>query len=151
MDVYGKEKDLGKNVVVIGGGELGVDTGMYLARAGHKTTILTSDNQLMDRGGPHQGELIQEVYSKLEGFSYILGATATRIAEGKVFYKDASGTEKSLAADSAVAYGGRKPKQDEALKYSGIATQFYIVGDCTGDCGNIQKATRNAFFQASLI
>jgi 2,4-dienoyl-CoA reductase-like NADH-dependent reductase (Old Yellow Enzyme family)/thioredoxin reductase len=151
MDVYGKEKELGRNVVVIGGSELGVDTGMYLAKAGHKTTILTSDNQLMDRGGPHQGEIIMEIYQKLEGFSYILGATVTKIADGKVYYKDSSGSEKSLAADSVVAYGGRKPRQDEALKYSGLATQFYIVGDCTGECGNVQKVIRNAFFQASLI
>jgi NADPH-dependent 2,4-dienoyl-CoA reductase/sulfur reductase-like enzyme len=151
MDVYGREKELGKNVVVIGGGELGVDTGMYLAKAGHKTTLLTSDNQLMDRGGPHQGEIIMEVYSKLDGFSYKTGATTTKIADGKVTYKDASGSEQTIAADSVVAFGGRKWRQDEALKYSGLATQFYIVGDCTGNCGNIQKSIRNAFFMASQI
>jgi len=151
MDVYGKEKELGRNVVVVGGGELGVDTGMYLAKAGHKTTILTSDNELMDRGGPHQGELIQEVYAKLEGFSYILGATTTRIAEGKVAYKDSSGSEKTIAADSVVVYGGRKPRQEEAMKYSGLVTQFYIIGDCSGNCGNVQKSIRNAFFMACQV
>jgi len=151
MDVYGREKELGKNVVVIGGGELGVDTGMYLAKAGHNVTLLTSDNQLMDRGGPHQGEIIQEVYSALKTFSYKTGATTTKIEEGKVTYKDASGKEQTAAADSVVAFGGRKWKQDEAMKYSGIVTQFYLVGDCTGTCGNIQKAVRNAFFTAVQV
>jgi len=151
FDVYGKEKELGKNVAVVGAGELGVDTGMYLAKAGHKVTVLTGDQELMDRGGPHQGEIIQEVYRKLEGFSFITQATTTRIGEGKVTYRDASGSEKSIQADSVVVYGGRKPRQDEALKYSGMTTQFYIIGDCTGNCGNIQKSIRNAFFMASQI
>jgi NADPH-dependent 2,4-dienoyl-CoA reductase/sulfur reductase-like enzyme len=151
MDVYGKEKDLGKNVVIIGAGELGVDTGMYLAKAGHKTTVITSDQELMDRGGPHQGEIISTIYQKLEGFSSMTQVTATRIADKKVYYKDASGSEKSLDADSVVVYGGRKPRQEEALKYSGLATQFYIIGDCTGNCGNVQKSVRNAFFMAAQI
>ena len=63
----------------------------------------------------------------------------------------ASGSEKSLDADSVVAYGGRKPRQEDALKYSGLATQFYIIGDCTGNCGNVQKSVQNAFFMASQI
>jgi 2,4-dienoyl-CoA reductase-like NADH-dependent reductase (Old Yellow Enzyme family)/thioredoxin reductase len=151
MDVYGREKELGRNVVVVGGGELGVDTGMYLAKAGHVTTVLTSDNELMDRGGPHQGEIIMEIYRNLKGFSYKTGATTTKITDGKVTYKDASGSEQTITADSVVAFGGRKWKQDEALKYSGLATQFYLVGDCTGNCGNIQKSIRNAFFMASQI
>jgi NADPH-dependent 2,4-dienoyl-CoA reductase/sulfur reductase-like enzyme len=151
MDVYGKEKKLGKNVVVIGGGHPGVDTGMYLATEGHEVTLLTSDYQLMDRGGPHQGEVLQEVYNNLEGFSYKTGATTTKIANGKVYYKDASGNEQTIAADSVVLYGGNKPRQDEAIEFSGLATQFYIVGDCTGNCGNIQKSLRNAFFTASQI
>jgi NADPH-dependent 2,4-dienoyl-CoA reductase/sulfur reductase-like enzyme len=151
LSVDGKEKDMGKNVVIIGGGGFSVDTGMYLAKAGKNVTILTSERELMDRGGPHQGEIVMELYQNLEGFSYATGATANRIAEGKVFYKDASGSEKSVAADSVVINGGRKPRMDEALKYSGLATQFYIIGDCSGNCGNIQKSIRNAFFMASQV
>jgi 2,4-dienoyl-CoA reductase-like NADH-dependent reductase (Old Yellow Enzyme family)/thioredoxin reductase len=151
MDAFTREKELGKNVVVVGGGGLGVDAGMFLAKAGHTVTLLTSDNQLMDRGGPHQGELIQEVMQTLKGFSYKMGAATTRIEEGKVTYKDSSGAAQTVACDSVVVYAGRKPRQEEAMKYSGLATQFYIIGDVTGNCGNVQKATRNAFFMATEV
>jgi hypothetical protein len=51
-----------------------------------------------------------------------------------------------------VIFGGLKAKQAEAMKYSGTAKKaFYLIGDCTGNCGNIQKATRNAFFAASQV
>jgi 2,4-dienoyl-CoA reductase-like NADH-dependent reductase (Old Yellow Enzyme family)/thioredoxin reductase len=151
LSVGGKEKELGKNVVIIGGGAFSVDTGMYLAKAGKNVTILTSEKELMERGGPHQGEIVMELYRNLEGFSYVMEATANRIADGKVFYKDASGSEKSVPADSVVMNSGRKPRMEEALKYSGLATQFYIIGDCSGNCGNIQKSIRNAFFMASQV
>lgn len=50
-----------------------------------------------------------------------------------------------------MVYGGSRPRQDEALKFSGIVTQFKLIGDCTGNCGNIQKSIRNDFFVASEI
>jgi thioredoxin reductase len=150
-NVYAREKELGKNVVVVGAGEIGVETGMFLANAGHNVTVLASDRQLMDRGGPHQGEIVQEIYRSLENFSTVTQAIPTRISKGKVAYKDTSGDEKSIPADSVVIYSGRKPRQDEAVKFSGLATQFYIIGDCTGNCGNVQKSIRNAFFVASQV
>ena len=40
---------------------------------------------------------------------------------------------------------------EAALKYSGLATQFYIIGDCSENYGNIQKSIHNAFFMASQV
>jgi len=40
-DVYGVENKLGKNIVVIGGAEIGMETAMYLAENGHDITLLT--------------------------------------------------------------------------------------------------------------
>ena len=40
-DVFGKEAELGRNVVVIGGGDTGREAALYLAKAGHNTTLVT--------------------------------------------------------------------------------------------------------------
>lgn len=40
-DVFGREQELGKNVVVIGGGATGKEAALYLAKAGHHTTMVT--------------------------------------------------------------------------------------------------------------
>ena len=152
INVYSKEKELGRNVVVIGGGEYGVETGMFLARAGHKTTMLTSGKELLPVERVHYEEIMVDVYDHLENFSYILEAMATRISDGKVTYTDAKGNEKSIQADSVVLYAGLKAKQDEALKFYGSARNaFFAIGDCTGKCGDVQKVIRNAFFTASQI
>lgn len=45
-DVYGHEDQLGRRVVVIGGGESGRETALHLAQCGHKVTMLTRGQEL---------------------------------------------------------------------------------------------------------
>lgn len=146
VNVYGNEKSLGKNVVVIGGGR-GAETGLHLSLCGHKVTILASGKQLAQAEGPHQG--IE--FKNSDTFTPILQATASRISDDKVFYMDAKGEEKSVQADSVVIFGGFKPRQAEAMKFSGLANRFFIIGDCTGNAGDVRKCNRLAYAAASQI
>jgi 2,4-dienoyl-CoA reductase-like NADH-dependent reductase (Old Yellow Enzyme family)/thioredoxin reductase len=145
-NVYGNEKALGKNVVVIGGGR-GAEIGLHLSQCGHKVTVLASSRLLVPQEGPHQGIH----FEASDTFSYILQAVATRISDGKVTYQDAKGQEKTVQADSVVIFGGLKPRQDEAMKFSGSANGFFIIGDCTGNGGDVRKCNRIAFAAASRI
>jgi len=151
VNVYGKEKELGKNVVFIGGGEFGAETGIYLAKSGHNITCLTSGKELVPRTRVHYPELIVAAYQHLNNFSVITEASTTRISEGKVTYVDAKGSEKSIQADSVVLYAGLRAKKDEALKFSGSAKRFFTIGDCSEMGGTVQKSIRSAFFAASQI
>jgi len=151
VDVYAKEKELGNNVVLIGGGEFGAETGIYLAGCGHRVTALTNAKELVPRTRVHYPELIVATYQKMENFSAITEATATRISDGKVSYKDAAGNEKSIQADAIVIYSGLRSRKEEALKFSGSAKRFFAVGDCGEMGGNIQKSIRGAFFAASQV
>jgi len=151
MEAYSREKSMGKNVVVIGGGEYGTDVGMFLAKAGHNVTMLTSASGLLLEQRVHYTGVIQETYEDLKNFSAITRANATGISAGKVTYRDASGSEKSIAADSVVLFSGLKSKKDEALQFYGTAKQFFTAGDCSEKGGNIQRCTRSAFFAASQV
>jgi 2,4-dienoyl-CoA reductase-like NADH-dependent reductase (Old Yellow Enzyme family)/thioredoxin reductase len=151
VNVYGREKELGQNVVMVGGGEFGVETGIYLANVGHKVTMLTSERQLMKMNRVHYPEQIMDTYQHLKGFSSITGVTTTSISEGKVTYKDAKGSEKSIQADSVVIYAGLKAKKDDALKFCGSAPRFLTVGDCSDEGGDVQRSVRSAFFSASQV
>jgi NADPH-dependent 2,4-dienoyl-CoA reductase/sulfur reductase-like enzyme len=151
IDVYGREKELGKNVVVIGGSEIGTETGMYLAETGHKVTVLTRQDHLIhDVERPHYPEIIKELYDSMENFSYITVATTTKILKGRVTYTDAEGKENTISCDSVVVSAGSSPRQEEALKFYGTANRFFIIGDCR-EAGDVQKCTRTAFAAASLI
>ena len=52
QDVYGNEDALAEKVVVIGGGEVGVETGMHLAEKGHKVTLLEMLDMLAPNAPP---------------------------------------------------------------------------------------------------
>jgi 2,4-dienoyl-CoA reductase-like NADH-dependent reductase (Old Yellow Enzyme family)/thioredoxin reductase len=153
LSAYSNKKALGQNVAIIGGGVFGTETGICLAKDGHKVTVLTSEKWMIPEEaiGPHNMENQLDIYKHHKNFSYVLEATATRISEGKVFYKDSSGSEKSIQTDSVVIYAGLKPKMDEAMKFSGSAGQVLLLGDCTGKAGTLQKTIRSAFFVASQV
>jgi len=151
MDAYRKEQSMGRNVVVIGGGEYGADVGIFLAGAGHNVTVLTSERALLQEQRVHYTQVLEETYADLENFSIITRGTPTAITAGKVAYKDAQGTEQTLKADSVVLHSGLKPKKTEALAFYDSAKQFFTVGDCSEKGGNIQRCTRSAYFAASEV
>jgi hypothetical protein len=37
------------------------------------------------------------------------------------------------------------------MRFAGSAGQFLLLGDCTGQAGNLQKTMRSAFFVASQV
>lgn len=149
--VYGKEKDLGENVVIVGGGEMGVETGMYLAENGHKVTVLTRQKRLAYDATPiHYIEMFRDAWEALTTFSFITQATTMNITEKNVTYTDAEGNTKHIPADSVVVSAGLSPKQDEALKFYGSADRFFIIGDCR-NVGNVPECMRTAFATASSL
>jgi pyruvate/2-oxoglutarate dehydrogenase complex dihydrolipoamide dehydrogenase (E3) component len=149
-NVFDNEKKLGKNVVLIGAGEFGAGTGAYLAQMGHNVTVLASGRELVERAGPHQIEIMLEAITHLENFSYVTGAVATSISNGKVTYTDANGNEKSVKADDVVIWAGLKSRKDKAMKFYGSAPRFFVVGDCR-KVGDLHSSNRTAFGAASQI
>jgi 2,4-dienoyl-CoA reductase-like NADH-dependent reductase (Old Yellow Enzyme family)/thioredoxin reductase len=148
--VYGN-KTLGKNIVIIGGDLIGTQTGIHLAENGHNVTILTNLGTLApDAPAIHYKTNLEMKYEELSNFRFITTATATSISHGKVIYFDAQGNEKSIQADSVVFSLGRKPRKEEAMKFSGAAGRFFMIGDC-GGAGSVQTCNRSAFAAASQI
>jgi 2,4-dienoyl-CoA reductase-like NADH-dependent reductase (Old Yellow Enzyme family)/thioredoxin reductase len=142
---------LGKDVVVIGGGEVGVEAGMNLAKKGHTVTVLEMrDTLAADTTLIHYRSMFEEAWQALDNFSYILNARCSGIKGNEVTYIDAKGDEKAIKADSVVVSTGMKANTAEALEFYGIADRFYMIGDCKRPAA-IQQAMRSAFSISSII
>jgi len=152
VEAYAKEKELGKNVVVIGAGKFGYEAALGMALDGHKVMLIGSGKDLIETDyiGPHNMSNQQSRQSH-PNFSYALQATVKSITGGKVVYTDSTGAEKTVQADSIVFWSGLKPRMDEAEKFIGAASEVLLLGDCTGKNGSIQKAIRSGFFVASQV
>lgn len=164
IDVFGNEDKLGKNVVIVGGSETGIETAMYLCENGHNVTVLTRQNKICHDCSrlhyitmafvgpdPETGKTgMRPAWEKYDNLKGIVSVTTKKVEGTKVTYVDAGGAEHTIEADSVVLCGGMNPCIDEALAFADTAAQFFVIGDANG-CGNLQRCNRDAFSKASQI
>ena len=149
LSVFGNVEKLGKRVAVIGGSEIGCETGMYVAESGREVTVFTRQNQLAPSA--------QRVHYGLPALGYHglkqkLCCTTVAVDGGKVTYVNYKGMEKTLEFDSVIISGGENPRYEQALTFYGSAPEFAIAGDCAGNGeGTLQKAVRSAWAAAMRI
>lgn len=150
-DVYGKEDALAKDVVIVGGGQSGVETGMHLAEKGHNVTVLEKSHKLAKDAPPLQFySMFEEAWEKLPNFKGIVGAECTAVTADGVTYVDAEGKEQTVKAGSVVIAAGMQPKNDEALTFAALNKKLFLVGDCH-TIGNVQTAVRSGYGAAYTL
>jgi pyruvate/2-oxoglutarate dehydrogenase complex dihydrolipoamide dehydrogenase (E3) component len=142
--------EIGKNVVVIGGGQVGVETAMYIAeKGGHEVTIVEALPEL----SPDMEKSTREAMLRklaLDGVNVLTSTTVTDIREGgdtslfvrevaspleattEVHIMNASGEEDNLVCNTAITAIGLTPDTDETERFSGLAMRTVIIGDANG-------------------
>jgi pyruvate/2-oxoglutarate dehydrogenase complex dihydrolipoamide dehydrogenase (E3) component len=87
-------------VVVVDGGEVGVETGMHLAEKGHKVVLLEMLDMLAPDAPPiHFYDILRETWEKLENFKYVLKARCNGIRMDKVTYINSDGKEQVMVPE----------------------------------------------------
>lgn len=147
--VFGAEQDLGQQVVIIGGGQVGCETALHLSRLGRTVTVLEmQDRILADASASYRSRLTRNMNGEA-GLTVITGARCTAVGSD-VCYLLSDGTEHTIPADSVVLAAGMRPETDMALGLQSHHYAFYMAGDCR-QAGNVQKAVRAAFAAAAVI
>ena len=150
-DALMHSEKIGQNVVVIGGGEVGVETGMFLAQQGKDVTVIEMRDELAaDSTFTHYRSMFEEAWKAIDKFHYVLNASAKEICDDHVTYTDKDGNDHDLPADSVVLSVGMRSKSEEALSFYGKAKEFWMVGDCKKP-GTIQTTNRSAYGAAVNI
>ncbi len=149
--VYGHEEELGKNIVVVGGGEIGAETGLYLAECGHHVTLLTRQDRVApDATCTHYREMFEERWLREKNFHFFTNVQIESVTDTGVIYRDKAGALCELPADNVVISGGRASDTEFALSFYGSANDFFLVGDCKTP-GNVQKCMRMAYAAATRL
>jgi 2,4-dienoyl-CoA reductase (NADPH2) len=171
-DVLKGDAQTGKDVVVVGGGSVGLETAIFLATKGtispeqlyfltlheaesaevlknlmvkgiKKVTVIEMARKMAQDVGPStRWVLLKEL--KLRGIDLITNATMKSISESEVVYTDSTGNDVSLTADSVVLAMGARPENSlaEALENSGVDVR--VIGDAK-KCGRIGHAIEDGF------
>lgn len=151
VDVYGHEQSLGQKVIVVGAGEVGMETGLYLARRGHSVMVLGRGTiPARQAFRVHFYDMFLEACKNEKNLRWELPASCTNIKENGVWYINGGGETVFLEADSVVLASGMRANIDSAMEYSCCGQRFYTIGDCV-KAGSIQSAVRSAYTIANSI
>ncbi len=149
-DVFGKEDKLGQKIVIIGGGQVGAETGIHLAWLGKDVTILEMQSKIAPDAWFTYHWAMDIELNERENLHTIVNGCCSKIEAGKVTYIDADGAEQILEADSVVLCVGFKSKTADAESLILPGVPFTLIGDCKA-VGTVQQAVRSAFDVAMTL
>ena len=145
-EIYGAMEDrLSDEIVMIGGGEIGVETALYLCELGKRVTVLARRNELIpDAPHAHYKNMVHNYWRNQPNFRFKCGVTIDSIDPDGVNYTDWKGEKHKIACGSVLVSIGAQALTEKAMEFAGIAERMFVIGDCDS-AGNVQRAMRSAF------
>ena len=149
--IFGQEENLADQVIVIGGGEIGAETALHLARCGHQCTLIEMREEIaMDACPIHYRAMFLEALEKEENLKCITNARCIRVSEHHVEYRNENGAIHEIEAGNVLFATGMKADPEEVAEFYSAEYRIRAIGDCAG-YGNIQKVMRSALGAASQV
>lgn len=131
FDVFGHEEEnvKGKKVAIIGGGDIGVELGIYLNELGHECTIVEMGHYIAPKA-----QLTERIsyleWLEQEKVQTMVDTKCVEITDKGAIIEDADGNQKLLEADTVIIAVGTKSLAEERDKFIDTAFDVINVGDC---------------------
>lgn len=143
------EKVIGE-IVIIGAGEVGVETGMFFGQQGKTVTILEMGDQVAPEANPiHYRETFDKTWKSIETLTVLTGAKVKAVTDDNVSYEK-DGRDCSVKADTVILAAGTKALTEQALAFYSDQYEFHMIGDCAG-VGTVMTAMRSAYSVANQL
>ncbi len=151
LDSYGTESEMGENITIVGGGQVGCETALHLGNMGKKVILLEMRDALApDASMTHRDEIIWEL-KHCRNVTILTSAICKSINSESVIYTDSEGREQSAPGETVIIAAGMKSSSDAAESYrDSAAERFYIIGDCL-KVATVENAVKEAFYTAVKI
>jgi pyruvate/2-oxoglutarate dehydrogenase complex dihydrolipoamide dehydrogenase (E3) component len=147
-EVYANPEAAGKNVVIIGGGLVGVELAIHLGDLGRKVTVVEMMDELNDGGNPIHA-IALGVQTKRVGTEFVLSTKAVEINEKGLVAEGPDG-RKLFPADTVVYAVGQRPLWDVVETLRTVAPEFHVIGDSRAP-RSMFHANREAYYTARDI
>lgn len=132
--VYGAElrrdTKLGRRVTVVGGGLVGCEEAVALAREGHEVTLLELGGEIApDCGRMHRLNLLHQVEQE-ERLTVYTEHTCTFLGKEGVYVRPTDGgEERFLPSDTIVVAAGMEPDRETIDRLRTLVPECYVIGD----------------------
>lgn len=147
LTVYGKESKLGGSIVVIGGGQVGCETALHLAKLGKDVTVLEMQSEVApDASVTHRDELMVEFTKEIEHLHFITSGRCISMDSKGVTYEK-NGLTKIISADSIIISVGMRALTTLSNSFMGITEEYAQAGDCV-KARTVDEATKEGYYAA---
>ena len=144
-EIYGCEERVTGKTVLIGGGQVGCETALHLARLGKDVTIIEMRPELAPDATPtHRNELLFEMRST-PTLHLVTGVRCTAVTATAVEGIDAEGRAVSFPAETVLHAAGLRARSTDADGFFGSALRVLPIGDCTGPA-TVEQAVESAYY-----
>jgi 2,4-dienoyl-CoA reductase-like NADH-dependent reductase (Old Yellow Enzyme family)/thioredoxin reductase len=142
-DVLSGKSKAGQNVVIIGGGMVGCETGRYLAEQGKKVTIIEILKRMANDMFPMtRRRLMDGLRSKK--VTLLTSATCEEIRVGTVHVTTADGKKETIPADTIIIAVGYKANDRLYKALEGKVPEIYCIGN-SSEPRRILEATSEGY------
>lgn len=146
-DLAERNPDLGRRVVVIGGGLSGCEEALDLAQHGKQVVLLEGmDDILLTLGHDdylHKKDLLDEL-ENAETLTIHRKSRVVEITPSGVIADDAEGVRSSYEADSVVIACGTRPLEQTVNSFRNVGCRYAVIGDCSR-ARNLRSALQEGF------
>ncbi|MFC1961670.1 FAD-dependent oxidoreductase [Chloroflexota bacterium] len=129
IDILLGKKDIGEEIVVIGGGLVGCEIAAFLAAKGKKVTIVEMMRDLVPDMYMANRHMLLEMLARCNVKS-LTDTTAIEIVDDGVIIKGNSGDKINLKADTVALAAGMKTHSELQDKLKDNLPIIHAVGDC---------------------
>jgi 2,4-dienoyl-CoA reductase (NADPH2) len=148
IDVLDGAVEIGKEVVVVGGGMVGCEAALFLAEQGKKVTIIEQEAAIGWNMGATTGPTTQGRI-QAAGIKVCVNSKLENITVSGVGFM--SGEEKQIvAADTVVVAVGFNPRKELEEQLANKINNLFFIGDCV-NIGQINDATSGAYHAVRQI
>ncbi|MFZ7132568.1 MAG: FAD-dependent oxidoreductase [Eubacteriales bacterium] len=145
------KKEIGQDVVIIGGGSIGVEIGLELAELKKKNvTVVELSRDIAVQGNMLYKIALRQKIEQADTLNILLETGCQEIQDEGVIIKMRDGEEKFIKADTVIIATGLKPNKAVADSFYGIVPETCIIGDCKKP-RKIMEATLEGYSIASNL
>jgi len=147
-----RKKKAGERVLVLGGGLIGCETALWLARQGKKVTIVELLHDLLIAGIPvqHMNRLMLLDMLKYHKVNVFTNTSLAEVTEEGAIVTDRDFGKRNLATDTVVIAAGLKPQQELYRTLQGQIPNLFLIGD-SRKAQNIMNSVWDAYEVARMI
>lgn len=140
---------VGKRVVIIGGGLVGIELAEFFSERNREVTVLERGPKVAtEMALPRRWRVLHELRARR--VTMRTSVRVDEITETGVVYTPADGKRQTAPADTIVIATGATGNPDLAESLAGLAPKIHVLGDC-GGVGYIEGALMDAARVARMI